>query len=154
MTITLTRTGVHPGADYKVVTYKDDEDGSTTQVVVLARLDGGAIVPYTDADPLPISGSISSSLASATTSTGTIAAVTDSSSEALASNSSRKGGWVKNIGNTNVFVGLGYTAATDKPNKLAPGEVLQLATGAVKFTGAVNAICSTGESGSLEVVEL
>lgn len=123
------------------------------QIVKLDIGAEGASSPITAANPLPITGSISSSLASATSATETLAAPTAVSSSVLASNSSRKGGWLKNVGDIAVWVSLSATAATSKPSKLDPGEVLQLASGAVKYTGEVCAITASG-TGSLEVVEL
>ena len=96
---------------------------------------------------------LSISLATSDVATGTLPSPTTSSSEILAANSNRKGGWVTNIGDVIVYIGLGYTAVTNKPVRLLPGETLYLTTPSVKFTGAVNAITASG-TGSLEVVEL
>lgn len=158
MTVALTDIPVNHTADYKVRAYKDSSTGSTTQVVVLGRLDSGAIVPFTDADPMPVAGNISASfspVAESAVTTQALISVADSSTSVLASNANRTMAWVKNISTQTLYVSLSGTAATNKPTKLLAGESLALGNGTWVYTGAVSAIhADTGNTHSLEVVEL
>ncbi len=131
------------------------EDGTQARVqyVKLAVGVPGVLDPVTSLNPIPVTGSFSASIATSATSTESIATVTTSSSVVLAANGTRKGGWVKNVSDVYIFVSLSGTAATNAPNRIGPGEVIQLATAAVIYTGAVSAIVAAATA-FLEVVEL
>lgn len=80
--------------------------------------------------------------------------VTTSSQVVLASNASRKGGWVRNISDTIMYVSFSGTAATNKPTKLEPGESLSFkGFDDVVYTGAVSAIHAGSGNKVLEIVE-
>lgn len=80
-----------------------------------------------------------------------IVAVAASNTSVLAANSSRKGGWVKNISDTPIYVSLSATATTSKPTLLDSGQSLTIPA---SYIGAVSAIHAGVGTKNLEVVEL
>jgi hypothetical protein len=75
--------------------------------------------------------------------------VTTSSSTILASNSSRRAGWLINLSDTTIYVSFGSTATTSKIPVFQYG-TLPLSCNGINYTGAVNAIhAGTGSKGVL-----
>jgi len=92
------------------------------------------------------------SVASVTEATG---GVTTSNAEVLASNSSRLGGYIENVSDTDIWVSLGGTATTAAPTTLikANGGTLSLIIdGRTVYTGAVNAIHAGSGTKNLTIV--
>lgn len=81
--------------------------------------------------------------------------VNDASTVVLATNLDRKGGWVKNISDTDIYVSFSTSADTTKPTLLEPGNSLVLGlAGGVTYQGPVSAIhAAAGLQKQLEVVE-
>lgn len=128
--------------------------GKQIQHVRLDVGNGSAESVITAANPLPVSGSFTASIAKASSiNTEAIVNVTTSNTALLSANTNRKGGRIKNIGDEYVYVSFSNTATTSKPSRIAPGEAITLADGAVCYTGDVAAICSQNSS-NVEVVEL
>ena len=86
--------------------------------------------------------------------TQAIISVTTSNTSILSSNSSRVGGWVKNISDEDIYISFSGTAATNKPTKIRPDASLTLSGDGWVYQGAVAAIHAGTGSKSVEVVEL
>lgn len=86
--------------------------------------------------------------------TQAIVSVTTSNTSILSSNSSRVGGWVKNISDEDIYISFSGTAATNKPTKIRPDASLTLSGDGWVYQGAVAAIHAGTGSKSVEVVEL
>lgn len=128
---------------YQSVKLIDGTPGSTTPV-------------GTAGNPLNIAGSISASLASAATATEGIVSVdsTAGGTAILAANASRKGGEVRVSISATQAVRIARGATADATARLyAPGDILSLADGAVKYTGAITAFVPAG-SADVEYTEL
>lgn len=145
---------VNFAADYKVRRSKTTA-GEGIQHIRLDIGSGSTESLVTSLNPLPVSGSlsISAATASAITTEATINVATSSTS-VLASNSSRKGGWVRNISDVDIYVSFSGAATTSKPTRVSPEQSLYLAQWGGIYTGAVSAIHASSGSKSLEVVEL
>lgn len=139
-----------PTNSYPVFTFKMS-DGGLVQGVTLTDSDGNE---YDALNPLPISGSFSASLASASSSSEGRVTAAASSTAVLAANGSRKGGRVRVAINSPEAVNVSLSAAADANSPLyGPGDVIPLADGAVKYVGAVYCY-SAGGAGIVEYVEL
>ena len=76
--------------------------------------------------------------------------VTTSDAQILASDSTRRGGYINNSSDTSVWISLGGTATTAAPSTLIPPRAsMNLEIGGIVYTGAVNAI--HGGSGTKNV---
>jgi hypothetical protein len=116
----------------------------------------GTVAVTQSTSPWVVSGTVTGGIPTASSAaTQTIINVNDTSTSVLASNSSRKGGWVKNISVSNIFVSFSGTASVSAPTLVEPGNTLSLGqSGTVIYTGAVTAIHGVaGQQRSLEVVE-
>jgi hypothetical protein len=97
---------------------------------------------------------VTTTLPTAATSNSGIVLVNNTATAVLGSNPARKGGWVKNISDVNIWVALGSTAAITDPTLLTPGSSIVFGVGGVVlFTGTVSAIHNDSGTKSLEVVE-
>lgn len=103
-------------------------------------------------DQSALSATFTPSTASGVT-TEALVSVATTSTSVLASNASRKGGWVRNISDVDIYVSFSATATTAKPSALSPGSSLSLGDSRCVYTGAVAAIHADTGSKSLEVVE-
>ena len=84
-----------------------------------------------------------------------IVGVTPVSGIILAANPLRKGAWVKNISDVDVYVSFSPTATLVKPTRLAPGSPPLFAGvgGTVTYTGVISAIHGSTGTKNVEVVE-
>lgn len=105
--------------------------------------------------PVLGSGGVPGSVGVSALTVETIIAVTGTSGTLIASNVNRRGGWVTNIGDVEIFVCFSGTATTGKPTRLAPGASIALSGPGWVYTGTVSGIVpATSANGSAEVVEL
>jgi len=150
-TVTLNQNVANsPTNSYPVGVFKQ-ANGTELQAVVSVDSTG---VEYNALNPMPISGSFSASLASASTSSEGRVTAGDSTTLVLAANGSRKGGKVRVSPNSPVSVNVSFSGAASASSPLyAPGENILLADGAVKYTGAVYCYSAAG-TGIVEYVEL
>lgn len=124
--------------------------GKKIQVVALGFVSGGVESLVDESTGMPVNivgGSISASLASSSTATRSVVSVdsTAGGKQIWAANASRKGGIIKVDpgGSESVYIAFATSASnTDIPH--APGDVLRVADGAMKWTGAVWAFCTAG----------
>jgi len=139
-----------PTNSYPVGIFKQ-ANGTELQAVVSVSSTG---VEYDSLNPLPVSGTFSASLASASTSTEGRVTAGASATVVLAANGARKGGRVMVSINSPEAVNISFGEAASASSPLyGPGSVISLADGAVKYIGAVSCF-SAGASGVVEFVEL
>lgn len=134
----------------------------TGQNVQHMRIDfgtGGAESVVSLTNPLPVSATFSGSITAdtntpvSTVTTEANVTITGASTPILAANANRVGGYIKNIGNANVYVSFSATAATSKPTLCGPGAAVTLSGSGWVYTGDVAGI-TAGSSVDVEVVEL
>lgn len=107
--------------------------------------------PVSESNRLPVLDR--SAVSSVTESTG---GVTTSSSSILSSNSSRKGGYIQNETDTDIWVSLGGTATTAAPSsrvRAYGGTLSLIIDGKNVYTGAVTAIHGGSGTKNVTVVE-
>lgn len=114
---------------------------------------GTAESVVTSANPLPVDIVSGGGGITAGTPTETAPNVTTSSSTVLASNASRKAGYLVNESDTDIYVSFGSTATTAKQKIRANGGSLSFTVGGIIFQGNVNAIHAGTGSKALYVVE-
>lgn len=107
----------------------------------------------TSANPLPVSIISGGGGITAGIPTETAPNVTTSSSTILATNASRKAGYLVNESDTDIHVSFGSTATTAKQKVIANGGSLSFTVGGIVFQGNVNAIHAGTGSKALYVVE-
>lgn len=156
-TVTNTKTSFENNSNPDIVVAADEIASAVYQRFKLTLgADGVNDGDISAANPMPISGSISASLASAATASEGIVSVdsTAGGTAILASNASRKGGEVRVSINASQSVRIARGATADATARLyAPGDVLSLADGACKYTGAVTAFVASGTA-DVEYTEL
>jgi hypothetical protein len=121
--------------------------------IQVVRLDvgiGTAEDRITSTNPLPTA----SYPASYTTTTETNPTSTTSSTQALAANADRKGGYLVNDSDTDIHVSFGGTATTSKQKVRSGGGVLPLVITGLIYKGAINTIHAGSGSKTLYCVEL
>jgi hypothetical protein len=107
--------------------------------------------------PIVVTGTVTATPGAAPA-TGTVtesaASVTTTSTTVVAANSSRVGGYVQNVSDTDMYVSWGGTAATNK-SYLAPGSSLPFIITGYCYKGALTAL-HTASSGTktLAIVQL
>lgn len=141
-----------PTNAYPVYTFRL-ANGGLIQGIVISDTDGTA---YSALNPLPVSGTFSASLASASTSSeGRVTAVSTAGGvEVLAANGSRKGGRIRVSINSPESVNIAFnTSASANSPLYGPGDIIPLADGAVKYVGAIWCF-SAGGAGIVEYIEL
>lgn len=139
-----------PTNAYPVYTFRL-ANGGRIQGMVVTDSDGNE---YNALNPLPVAGTFSASLASASTSSEGRVTAAASNTEVLAANGSRKGGRVRVSINSPEAVNISFSDTADANSPLyGPGDVIPLADGAVKYVGAVHCY-SAGGAGIVEYVEL
>jgi hypothetical protein len=142
------------GVDYAV----DDVGGKKLQPTKLDGGGDGVSVPIT-AGQKTMAGSLPFALASdqftaSGVVTETLINVATSSTPVLPANATRKGGWVRNISDSEIYVSFSTTATSGKPSLLSQGASLSLSGQGWVYTGAVAAIHAATGTKTLEVVEL
>ena len=124
-------------------------NNATVQNVAIVDASGNQITSFGGGGG---GGGGNTAVSSATTQA--IISVTPSNTSVLSSNSSRVGGWIKNISDVDIYVSFSGTAATNKPTKVRPDASLTLSGDGWVYQGAVTAIHGDTGSKSVEVVEL
>lgn len=107
-----------------------------------------------EGDPLPVSGSFSSTPVTADTAvTNAVVTIASSDTSVLAANASRKGAFVTNLSDQTIWVKFGATAVQSACIPVVAGGSLPISVDGVVWEGSVRAICQSG-SKSLFVVEV
>ncbi len=139
-----------PTNSYPVGVFKQ-ANGTELQAVVGVDSSGNE---YNALNPLPVAGTFSASLASASTSSEGRVTAAATTTQVLAANASRKGGRIRVSINSPESTNLSFgTNATTNSPLYGPGDIIPLADGAVKYIGAVHCF-SAGGTGVVEWVEL
>lgn len=122
-------------------------------VIQHLRLDlgtGTSELQVTSSNPLPVANSapVASSVTESSYS------VTTSSSMAVAANASRKGGYIQNISDTDMYISWGSTATTTTKTKLFSGASMPLQITNLVYTGAIYAIHGGTGTKTLVIVQV
>lgn len=134
-------------------TSKQLTDTSQLQIVALGVYGDGVAVLVDAINPLPVSGTFSASLASASSSNeGRVTAAALSTK--VLDPTARKGGRILIGINSPESVNISFSGSASASSPLyGPGSIIPLADGAVKYVGAVYCF-SAGGTGVVEYVEL
>jgi hypothetical protein len=131
-------------SDYDVLV----DQNTTGKNIQVVRLDLGSGTAESRAV-----GGIPFIAGTAVTVTESTGSVTTSSSQVLAANANRKGGYIQNISDTDIYLSWGGTATTSK-TLLTPGSSLPLLITGLVYTGLVRAIHAGSGTKTLAIVEL
>lgn len=135
-----------------------DKNSINAEMQVM-RLDigvGDAESRVSSSNPLPVS--MSGAGSTVPTAIGTLTesnpTVTTSSTQTLAANASRKGGYLVNISDTDIYVSFGATATTSKQLVQANGGSIPFVISNQVYTGAINSIHAGSGTKTILAVQL
>lgn len=140
------------GVQFQKVKIDLGGDGVSSPLTAGQQAKSGSLPVTLASDEDTLSVDASSAVSSATESTH---GVTTSSTEVIASNSSRKGGFLQNNSDEDVFISFGNTATSSHTKLYKNGGTLSLVLDGVNvFTGAVNAIHAGSGTKTILYVEV